>query len=175
MPLRKPSEATPQQLQKLAIQIAGQGRLRITVNGTSMLPVLRPGDALLVDSKLRSGPEPGQILTFLVGDTMVTHRMVGTMGTRFLLKGDNAWHLDAPVDPSQLVGGVIAVVRRGKEREIRNDYASRCIAALSRRDGVIQDELQKIAWAPVKFVRAVLHFTMAAGIRVVSYLFLLHR
>ena len=68
-PRRKPSEATPEKLQKLALKIAGQGQLRISVNGVSMLPLLRPGDALLVDSNLRDQPEPGRILTFLCRQT----------------------------------------------------------------------------------------------------------
>lgn len=132
---RKPSESTPQQLQKLAIKIAGEGQLRITVNGTSMKPSLQPGDALLVDSHLKNEIALGQIVTFLNGDTLVTHRVVKLQASTFILKGDNAPAFDPPIGNGQIVGRVVAVEHAGTWRAVRTTKGSRVVAGISQLEG----------------------------------------
>ena len=134
---RKPSESTPQQLQKLAIKIAGEGQLRITVTGNSMQPSMLPGDALLVDSHLRQDLAVGQIVTFLNDDVLVTHRIVMRKHENFVLKGDNAPAFDPPVGTKQIVGRVIAVEHGGTWRAVRTTFASRAVARLSRWEGTL--------------------------------------
>lgn len=95
----------------LALSLAGlwawhsQGLQLLSIQTASMAPLLQPGDAVLV---LRTDPnslQPGAVISFRVADgTVVTHRLIGFDHGRFLTQGDSNHSVDAPVEPSALVG-----------------------------------------------------------------------
>lgn len=96
------------------------GRGWLHVLGSSMLPTLRPGDRILVEST-RSTLAPGEIGVFLSGRRLVVHRVLAAFGTeegsRYLESGDGAheWAL-RPQDA--LVGRVTAIERDGVRRPL---------------------------------------------------------
>lgn len=92
---------------------AGEQHL-IPIMGRSMLPLIRPGDQLLIrhgDANLRRG----DIVVFLQQGKMVAHRLLRICKddpiTTFITKGDNTSYLDSPVDVSKVVGRVLKIKR----------------------------------------------------------------
>lgn len=76
------------------------------VTGTSMAPVLTPGDIVIVDPT--ASPSPGDVITYRQGGRTITHRVrtVNDDGT-FQTRGDsNAAPDSTPVPPGSLVGQV---------------------------------------------------------------------
>ncbi|MFC1849127.1 S24/S26 family peptidase [candidate division CSSED10-310 bacterium] len=82
-------------------------RLVITVEGHSMVPTLKPGDKLMVQRGLYL---PGDILTFMVENRLMVHRLLGwwfSRGTWFLVtKGDNLQGVDTLVSRDRVLGKV---------------------------------------------------------------------
>jgi signal peptidase I len=80
--------------------------LLLPVTGTSMLPLLRPGDQLVVDPTCRLYAV-GAIVVFRQADHLVVHRVVRRLdwGQRLLTKGDNG-----PFDPSIPATDLVGVV-----------------------------------------------------------------
>lgn len=83
----------------------------LTVEGTSMRPGLESGDLVVVRSQ--SGYSPGDVVAYrsVLGDSLVLHRIVGTDGDRFVVKGDNNdfIDLDRPGTPDILGRQVVAI------------------------------------------------------------------
>lgn len=102
-------------------QHSGQ-RHDFPVQGSSMEPLLRPGD--VVEVVHRPGPlHCGDVIVFKQGDSVVVHRLLrqNRKRGRFLARGDNRLDADPPVTAADVVGRVVAV-RRGS-RTVRLDTA----------------------------------------------------
>lgn len=90
-------------------------RFRVTVSGGSMEPVLRDGDEL--DAERVKSPREVALGDLVVVDApgagLVVHRLLwrGRRGLRTW--GDGSRRMDAPVEPSDLVGRVVAARRDG--------------------------------------------------------------
>lgn len=86
----------------------------IEATGGSMLPLIRPGDRLLVAFG-EQGARRGDVILFRRGDLVVAHRVVGSRrrdGVRRLIaKGDNEPRATEDVAPADLLGIVRAVDR----------------------------------------------------------------
>jgi signal peptidase I len=94
----------------------------LPVRGSSMLPLLREGDRILVSHQL-SGAKRGDILVFQQGDGLVAHRVVSiTRNHRnrrvYRTKGDNCTYLDAPLSAAEALGLVNVISRDGKEYDL---------------------------------------------------------
>ena len=73
----------------------------------SMEPVLRTGGIVFTDTKERR-PEIGDIVTYQVGETRVTHRVIRKEKEKYITKGDANDREDAlPVSESQIRGTVV--------------------------------------------------------------------
>ena len=96
--------------------------VRVACEGGSMFPVIRHGDVVEVEP-LRDDPAVGDVcLAWVVGPTgrvWALHRLIGTRGDMFLLRGDNALREDPPVRRVQLVGRATRVVGPGSARALR--------------------------------------------------------
>lgn len=95
---------------------ARQGRRGwIRIEGYSMSPLLRPGDAVLItygDSSLHRG----DILIYRRGGCLVVHRLLGWQGDgSLLLAGDNELRLDESVAPAAVLGRAVAICARGRQ------------------------------------------------------------
>lgn len=77
-----------------------------------MLPLLRPGDCLVVEHGCR-GLRCGQILACKVSDTILVHRLVRQRDRLLYLAGDNRPEPDAPISPAAVLGRVVAVESEG--------------------------------------------------------------
>lgn len=76
----------------------------LTVSGSSMLPVLREGDAISVCRK--DAYEVGDILVFVYrhGEVLV-HRLLKIEKEQYVLKGDNAFRLE--IVPKERIAGAV--------------------------------------------------------------------
>lgn len=101
----------------------------ITSSGTSMLPLIRPGDRLVLDCRL-APLAPGDVIAFRRSGHVVAHRLVRSLhldGRRFFLtRGDNAAACDPPVPPEGVLGRVI-LVERGDARLSLDAWPCRCL------------------------------------------------
>jgi hypothetical protein len=86
--------------------------------GASMWPTLRAGDEALF-APLAAPPAPGEILLYRMHDGLVAHRFRGALPDgRLRLRGDALMQDDPPVEPDAVIGRLVAVRRRGRERPI---------------------------------------------------------
>jgi signal peptidase I len=85
---------------------------RLTVTTKSMWPLLRPGDQIRLKPITIRQLQPGDIITFVAGDYLQTHRYWGTIATpegeKLLTRGDRPLLFDAPTPIANLLGKVVA-------------------------------------------------------------------
>lgn len=81
-------------------------RADVVLSG-SMEPALRTGSIVFTDTE-NTAPEPGDIITYRLGNACVTHRVVDKDGDYFITKGDANDGEDAsPVKQTQIEGIVL--------------------------------------------------------------------
>lgn len=93
----------------------------ITVAGSSMAPLLRPGDLIGVQRVAPEEIRPGQIITFISPDEpdfLVTHRAVGldrrAAPPLLLARGDRSLVFDPPISAERILGYVTWRQRDGR-------------------------------------------------------------
>lgn len=104
-------------------------RGNIPVEGTSMLPVLRPGMLLHVDFA-PGEPRRGDLLLFRQGDNLVVHRVVGRTRDVLKTRGDGRPTLDPPVARADVLGRVDLIGDEDGWRDLRGGLAriyARCL------------------------------------------------
>ncbi len=93
------------------------GALRLQAVGSSMLPSLWPGDVLTVQGHDFERIQPGDIVLYARGGRFFVHRVrkKSSRGGESLLitRGDSMPQDDPPVGPTELLGCVTEVQRRG--------------------------------------------------------------
>lgn len=113
----------------LSAEILQQGKfLRFQAHGTSMQPLLRDGDTLLVsplDGKAaRAGDiilctlQPGRVLVH-----RVLRRMRGKEGWQYLVQGDQSGKPDGIIPQAQVHGRVTGIERKGMPISMRQGAA----------------------------------------------------
>lgn len=104
-------EAVPCELLAETVRRHGQARLR--VQGTSMLPSLRPGDLLRIERRAPAEIEAGAIVLYLREQRLFAHRVLRKeAGSGVLVvRGDRLARPDPPVRPQELLGEVTWVER----------------------------------------------------------------
>lgn len=76
----------------------------LTVDGTSMIPILHPGDRIEICA--RDNYAVGDILVFFYkNDTLLVHRLLRVENGRYLCKGDNSFRLE-DIRKEDIVGAV---------------------------------------------------------------------
>jgi len=87
--------------------------VRINTRGSSMFPLIRTGDRIIVSPE--KNPGIGDIIVFKRNDEMVCHRLVRVFEKDniiyFQTRGDSFFGLDEPVTVDQILGKVIRVER----------------------------------------------------------------
>ncbi len=71
----------------------------------SMVPTYRTGDLLLIDTDTSTPPRLGEIVTYTVDNTTITHRVVGFEGDLLVTQGDNSATVDAWKPPISAIEG----------------------------------------------------------------------
>lgn len=114
-----------------AALVRSVGRLRLAVVGSSMLPAIRPRDLLLIRRCSLERARVGDVVLFARGARLFVHRVVAAGEASLLTCGDALGAPDAPVGPSELLGRVERVVRRG--RVMRTPRPARLASGVFRR------------------------------------------
>jgi hypothetical protein len=84
------------------------GTARLTVSGFSMVPLLCPGDVVVVRlGQVR--PRLGDVVVRRQGDALVVHRVVQVTGEHIITKGDATLSHDPSVSSDEILGVVIAI------------------------------------------------------------------
>lgn len=118
-PLPHRNAGLPDHVLEAALDVWSQARSRhvIPITGSSMLPLIWDGDHVLV-AHGPAGVRRGDVIVFRCEGRLVAHRVLciygDDTGITFVTKGDNALHLDPPVNADEMVGRVLSV-RRGKQ------------------------------------------------------------
>ena len=110
------------------------GTARVRVQGSSMVPTIRPGDEVRLESAAASEIQPGEIIAFRQGDRLFVHRVIGSCDDgRLLTQGDALSLPDTQVNPDEFLGKVTQLERKGAPVGINNSVVQRAAAALFRR------------------------------------------
>ncbi|HEY0607716.1 MAG TPA: S24/S26 family peptidase [Herpetosiphonaceae bacterium] len=108
---------------------------RLVVTGTSMLPLLRPGDAVWLMATDAATLRPGDLLLIRQQGVWLTHRLIAVGAERWQTKGDNNRLADPPVTAQEIEGRIVALERGGTSIDLRRRrwrVASRLLGQVSR-------------------------------------------
>ena len=109
--------------------IAGHGN-SITVQGTSMWPMLQPDDLAMLDLR-QHGFRPGEIVVYRSGERLMVHRVLSSRAGRLVTAGDSRPLIDATVPTEAILGRVVEVQTADGAVDLRSTTAQ----ALGRRVG----------------------------------------
>ncbi len=92
-----------------------EGKLRLQVIGSSMLPAVLPGDVLILERAAAGVIREGDIVLFSRDRRLFAHRVIATsIGVdQIQTRGDAMTQVDAPLSHDQLLGRVSKIVRSG--------------------------------------------------------------
>jgi signal peptidase I len=102
----------------LCEQLLGDGRsVRFCAEGTSMRPSIQDGDRLTVDPVDPASVQPGDIILYHHRQRPIVHRVVAVRQepggrTAIVVRGDGKAADDAPIDPGQILGKIVAIEPR---------------------------------------------------------------
>jgi len=90
-----------------------EGAFRFPLRGASMRPTLP------VECEIEIRPLPpklplGALIVFVIGDTLIAHRLVRRSGGRWIVQGDGRLGPDRPLTPEQVLGVVAAAYADGR-------------------------------------------------------------
>jgi signal peptidase I len=91
-------------------------RVRFRAHGASMIPAIRDGETVTVETVDPAAVKPGDILLYHHQRRPIAHRVVevrrdGDLIAGFVLRGDAKAGCDALVKPEQILGRVVVSVR----------------------------------------------------------------
>ncbi len=115
------------ELQGLLSGALRAGPLEVRALGSSMRPLLRPGDRVHLE---RRGPQRGDVALVRVGERILLHRLHQRRGACWLVRGDARRRFDGWV-PEDHVLAVATSVQR-ERREIRLDRSRDRLLGLAR-------------------------------------------
>jgi signal peptidase I len=94
------------------------GRLSVKVHGGSMGPFIGDGDIIITKKVDPKAMVRGEVILYRRREKYCAHRIIRKSKengkTVFITKGDRLYHLDAPVDEEQILGKVIAVMKKNQ-------------------------------------------------------------
>ncbi|MGC9398740.1 MAG: S24 family peptidase [Anaerolineae bacterium] len=114
-----------------ALEKPWPGTLHLHVRGRSMLPTLRPGDEIVVESVAPEDLRRGDWIVVRVSQQLLVHRLLDfTREGSLLTKGDAQRAPDPPCAPQDVLGKVTALKREGKIIPLHPQSASEKIKTL---------------------------------------------
>jgi hypothetical protein len=93
--------------------LAREGRFRLLLRGTSMLPTL-PVECEIEMAPLSERLHLGSLVVFAAGDILVAHRLVRCAGGHWVMQGDGRLAPDPPIEQEQILGMVVAAYLGGR-------------------------------------------------------------
>lgn len=122
-----------QQRTELTAEVVARfGSARLRVQGSSMLPSIRPGDELDLRGASSHEIKIGDVVAYRRDGRLFVHRVVERNRQELVTRGDTLPQADAPVSASDLLGVVSAVRRDGRDVTLQNSLARRATASLFR-------------------------------------------
>lgn len=121
--------AAPETRETCKLELAAEilrefSEVQFVARGTSMLPVIYPGDSLTVKSFGAAAPRCGDIVLCRRADEFRVHRIVSILeegpAAFYVLRGDALTNDDPPVPASALLGRVTSVARREKAVQLNS-------------------------------------------------------
>lgn len=94
--------------------------VRLRVDGTSMSPLLKPGDQVVLQRATPQQLQKGDLVVVRRQHDMVTHRLVHQNAGQWLTKGDNSRYPDLPALENQVLGKVIAIEKNKKTIDLQS-------------------------------------------------------
>jgi len=116
--------------------------VRFSAPGTSMGPTIRDGETITVAPAAPSQIRRGDVVAYRRGYHVIAHRVVRVErhndSPAFLMRGDATTSCDPPVAPEQILGKVVSVERRGRQRKVSSRpaklaYSARVAASRAKR------------------------------------------
>jgi hypothetical protein len=90
------------------------GSLRLRVTGTSMLPLVQPGDFIQVSRCAIQDVRAGDLVLFIRQRRLFAHRVVARCGGSLVAQGDTLHNPDPVVTAAELLGKVERIERQGR-------------------------------------------------------------
>lgn len=150
-------------------------RVRLLVNGSSMLPLARTHDAVWVEWCDPARLRRGDIIVVRYRDELLTHRLIAVDAHGWHTKGDNCRSIDPPTDRQAIVGYVAAVERDGALIDLRctkwtllnallgwSGAAERRLLYITY--GMAPEAVQRTPWAPVR-----IGYALTALLRLIAH------
>jgi signal peptidase I len=111
------------------------GSIRLRVQGTSMMPAIRPGDTIEVERTHPRQIAAGDIVLYAREGRFFAHRVIRrgqtVRGTQLVTQGDRLQAADPPVSPEELLGRV-TFIERGRRRVAPRAHAGAVERAVGR-------------------------------------------
>ena len=112
--------------------------VRFHVHTNSMIPLIQPGDVLVVHKLGMEKPAPGTVVIVHTGRWWLAHRLLVWRSskdyTTIITKGDNCVRVDPDQQSSSIYGSVETIIREGREINLmtfRSKLGGKVIAVLS--------------------------------------------
>ncbi len=133
--IASPSLPGPEPSLRRAIRglVRENDRVALRVRGASMWPMLRQGDLVLVERVAADALEIGDIAAVWSPrhQRPIAHRVVALDSCRVVTRGDNVWRRCETAAPSDVIGRVVSVERRGKRLDFGLGCGKRAVALLA--------------------------------------------
>ncbi|MGI6338688.1 MAG: signal peptidase I [Bacteroidales bacterium] len=113
-------------LKDIGSTLLAEGKtIRVTAEGCSMFPTIRPGSVIFIDPPATdAGFTPGEIIAYRSDKGFIVHRIVRSFHRDgqeyFVTRGDSSRMEDEPVTTGQIAGRVTRKERRsGKQKPLK--------------------------------------------------------
>ena len=106
----------------LLVSLAEGREIRLRVNGTSMVPLLKLGDIVVIQRIEPERLRKGDLVVVRHEHELVTHRLVWQTAGKWVTKGDNCRSLDPAVVDQAILGKVIALERSGATIDLQEKH-----------------------------------------------------
>ena len=152
----------------VALELWSERRQRTicAITGNSMSPMIRHGDALVIEHGAREA-RTGDIIVFRTPAAILAHRVVGRAGREsYLAKGDACSAFDEPVRADQILGKVVEIRGAQGSVHLTSAYwrtAGFALAMLSRASGRPGID-SALFWRATRFPVALKRAMLPAGI-----------
>ncbi len=116
---------------RLAIkaQLLSGKKIKVLVSGTSMRPLLRPDENVLVEKMRRV--YAGDIVVFEHNQQLLVHRVMKVTRDKIITKGDNAYSTEE-IHPDKIYGTALILIKPDNEIDLRSSlWIHKIIALLS--------------------------------------------
>jgi hypothetical protein len=109
----RPAEGQPADLTELVVSgLEALGSVTIPVNGSSMLPTLRPGERVVLHAVEPAAIRPQDVIAFRSDGQLVLHRVHAVFPDRVITAGDHCNLFDPPVPTAAVIGAARSIAAR---------------------------------------------------------------